>query len=79
MWKEDASSDISSTKEDESKEVTKKEEVNLAETSNEVDSTAEGDADGNTPESLDEERGFGEEIASESSETDEQSDSSYHY
>jgi hypothetical protein len=74
--KEDASSDISSTKEDESKEVTKKEEVNLPETSNEVDSTAEGDTDGNTPESLDEESGGSEEeIASQSNQTDEQSES----
>ena len=74
--KEDTPSDISSTKEDGPKEVAKKEEANLPRTSDEVDSIAESDTDGNTPESLDEESGGSEqEIASESSETDEQSDS----
>jgi len=72
--KEDASSDISSTKEDASKEVTKKEEANVPETTNEVATTAEGDADENTPESLNEESVVSEEeTASESSETKEQS------
>jgi hypothetical protein len=74
--KEDASTDITSAKEDEPEEVGKKEEVIPPEISNEVDSTEGGDADGNTPESLDEEIGVSEEeTASESSETEEQSDS----
>jgi hypothetical protein len=74
--KENASTDITSAKEDEPQEVGKKEEVISPETSNEVDSNEEGDADGNTPESLDEESGVSEdEAASESSETEEQSDS----
>ena len=73
--KEDASSDITSVKEDAPEEVGKKEEAIPPETSNEVDSTEEGDADGNTPESLDEKSGVSEqETASESSETEEQSD-----
>jgi hypothetical protein len=73
--KEDASTDITSSKEDTPKEVTKKEEAIPPEASNVVDSSAEGDADGNTPESLDEESGvLEEETASESSEAEEQSD-----
>ena len=68
--KEDASTDITSAKEDEPEEVGKKEEVISPETSNEVDSTEEADADGNTPESLDEEIEVSEEeTASESGET----------
>jgi len=73
--KEDASTDITSAKEDTPKEVTKKEEAIPPEASNEVDSIAEADADGNTPESLDEESGvLEEETAYESSEAVEQSD-----
>jgi hypothetical protein len=73
--KEDAPTDITSAKEDTPKEVTKKEEAIPPEASNEVDSSAEGDADGNTPESLDEESGvLEEETASESSEAVEQSE-----
>ena len=72
--KEDASSDISSAKEDAPEEVDKKEEAVPPETSNEVDSTE--DADGNTPESHDEEIEVSEvETASESGQMDEQSDS----
>ena len=74
--KEDASNDISLAKEDAPHEVAEKEEAVPPETTNEVDSNEEGDADGNTLESLDEESGgSGEENASESSETEEQSDS----
>ena len=74
--KGDGSSDISSAKEDAPEEVDKKEEAIPPETSNEVDSSEEGDADGNTPESLDEESEVSEEeAASESSETEEPSDS----
>ena len=72
--KGDASSDISSAKEDAPEEVDKKEEAVPPETSNEVDSTE--DADGNTPESHDEEIEVSEvETASESGQMDEQSDS----
>jgi len=74
--KEDASTDISSAQEDSPKEVTKKGEANPPEISNEVDFTAEGDTNGNTLDSLDEESGVSEEeTTSEPSETDEQSDS----
>ena len=74
--KEDASADITSAMEDAPDEVVKKEEAIPPETSNEVDSTAEGNTDGNTRESLDEESGSSEEEnASESDVTKEQSDS----
>jgi len=74
--KEEASTDITSAKEDAPEEVVKKGEAIPPATSNEVDSTAEGDTDRNTPESLDEQSGSSEEEnTSESGETEEQSDS----